>query len=105
MPVDWSRKRRDRAAEYLALAGKTLDANVRRAFVAMAQKWLDFSNETYGGAQQDAWIKRSYYIDVQKQIGREMRAHFALSLELPDRIRTLLMQLDERDVGDATDHH
>jgi hypothetical protein len=85
MPVDWSRKRRDRAAEYLALAGKTLDANV--------------------GAQQDAWIKRSYYIDVQKQIGREMRAHFALSLELPDRIRTLLMQLDERDVGDATDHH
>ena len=46
MPVDWSRKRRERAAEYLALAENTSDMRVRTALLAMAQRWLEVSNET-----------------------------------------------------------
>jgi hypothetical protein len=95
MPVDWSRKRRERAAEYLALAENTSDMRVRTALLAMAQRWLEVSNETLEAAQQDVWDRSYYHVLMRSQIGSGLRGLFELSQELPERMHTLLAQLDK----------
>jgi hypothetical protein len=95
MSIDWSRKRRERAAKYLALVEQTDDARVRAALLAMAQRWLESGDEPAEAAQQDTWNKSYHDFLMRKHIGRWLRAHYELPSELPHTILTLLKQLDQ----------
>jgi hypothetical protein len=65
MPDNPSRKRRELAAQCLALAEQTYDLNVRAKLVAMAQKWLDLANDKFGSHELDAWNKTFYHRAIQ----------------------------------------
>src|ERR1700730_9122478 len=91
MSSDRSRARRQLAAECLAAAKKTSDVQVRASLVEMAQKWLDLAER----CEHDAWNTNLRLRALQAAIGEELRAQYELPQELPHRILTLLMQLNE----------
>jgi hypothetical protein len=91
MSGDRSRERRQLAAECLAAAKKTSDVQVRASLVEMAQKWLDLAER----CEHDAWNTNLRLRALQAAIGEELRAQYELPQELPHRILTLLMQLNE----------
>jgi hypothetical protein len=85
MPDNPSRKRRELAAQCLALAEQISDVNVRAKLVAMAQKWLDLANDEFGSHELDAWNKTFYHRAIQTKIREEHRAQYEPPPELPDR--------------------
>jgi hypothetical protein len=91
MSDDRSRERRRLAAECLALAKDTSDTDVRAFLLAMAQKWLDMAEQD----EHDNWDKVIRLRAIQTEIGRALRANYGLPWEVPHRILTLLMQLND----------
>ena len=91
MSDDRSRERRRLAAECLALAKDTSDTDVRAFLLAMAQKLLDLAEQD----ERDNWEKVIRLRAIQSEIGRALRANYVLPREVPHRILTLLMQLND----------
>ena len=91
---DRSHKRRQLAAECLALAQHCADMNIRASLLLMSQKWLDLAE--LGSRQQDIVDLRA----IQTQLGRELRALYELPRQLPHRLFMLLMQLNEQLEGE-----
>jgi hypothetical protein len=92
MSGDRSRERRLLAAECLELAKRTSDVRVRASLVEMAQRWLDLAEL----CEHDAWNQALRLRALQAAIGKELRVHFELPQQLPHRILTLLMQLNDQ---------
>ena len=59
----------------------------------------DVTNEDFKSSQPDIWKNNHYRGVIRATIGQELGAHYALPQELPHRILTLLMQLNERHRG------
>ena len=96
MPGDRSRERRRLAAQCLAVAKQTADLQVRAFLLEMAQKWIDLAEL----CEHDGWNEALRLRALQAAIGKELRAQYELPRELPHRILTLLMQLNERGAPD-----
>jgi hypothetical protein len=96
MSHDPAREQRERAAERLALAQRISDSTLRASLVAMAQKWLDRAHKEPHSNQTDPSNKTLYYYFLQTNIGRELQDQFDLPQQMPHRMLTLLMQLNER---------
>jgi hypothetical protein len=94
---DPSRERRRLAAEFMATAKLITDSKIRASILALAQKWLDLAER--GLSQQEA-DRAACLRDIQTKIGQELRATYDLPQELPHRMRTLLMQLNDQSDGD-----
>jgi hypothetical protein len=92
MVGDRSRERRRLAAECLAVAKQTSDFGVRASLLEMAQKWLDLAEL----CEHDAWNQALRLRALQAAIGKELRVHYELPQQLPRRILTLLMQLNDK---------
>ena len=101
MPVDWSRKRRERAAVYLVMAEQETDERVRAVLLGIAQRWLDTSTEPPEAAAHDVWDKSYYQFLITSQVGRGLRAYFEVPRSLRRKFSTLLAKLDERENGNT----
>jgi hypothetical protein len=98
MSIDRSRERRHLAAEFFATARLITDSNIRSSIVALAQKWLDLADRESG--QPEALDRAACLRDLQTKIGQELRAQYNLQHDLPHRMLTLLMQLDDQQDGE-----
>jgi hypothetical protein len=72
------------------MAKQASDANIRASLVEMAWEWLDLAELD----EWDNWEKALRLRAVQTKIGQELRAHYELPKELPQRMQTLLTQLN-----------
>jgi hypothetical protein len=97
MPEDRSRERRRLAAECLAAAQATSEPTERAALLAMAQKWLGLANADTGVGRGEAWEKTFYHRVMQAEIGRSIKRELRPSRQMPHRLFTLLLQLEETD--------
>jgi hypothetical protein len=50
---------------------------------------------------REVWTTAFYHLALRKKIGEEISRDYDLSQLLPDRIRTLLNQLDESNLQDS----
>ena len=98
MSADSSRERRRLAAEFMATARLITDSKIRASILALAQKWLDLADR--GLSQQEALDRAACLRDLQTKIGQELRAQYDLQHDLPHRMLTVLMQLDDQQDGE-----
>lgn len=96
MAGDRSRELRRLAAEWLTLARQTSDLPVRASLLEMAQKRIELAELSEHGTWNEVLRLRA----IQAAIGEQLRVEYELSRELPHRILTLLMQLNERNDPD-----
>ncbi len=59
----------------------------------------EFANDDSKSSQPDIWKQNHYRGVIRATIGQELGARYCLPQELPHRILTLLMQLNERHRG------
>jgi hypothetical protein len=93
----WGEQKR-LAAEFLATARLITDSNIRASILALAQKWLDLAESRAG--QPEALARAACLRAIQTKIGKELRAQYDLPQELPRRMRTLLLQLNDQPDGE-----
>ena len=91
MAGDRSRELRRLASECLTLARQTSDPRVRTSLLEMAQKRLDLAELS----EHEVWNEALRLRALQAAIGQELRAQYELPPELPHRILTLLLQLND----------
>jgi hypothetical protein len=74
----------------LASARQTSDWRARAYLLDMAQNWIDLAELSEHSAWTDALRLRA----MQAAIGRELRNHYNVSLDLPHPMLAILMRLN-----------
>jgi hypothetical protein len=91
MSDDRSRQRKHIATQRLIFAKQMADWKIRASVLGMTQRWLDLAERR---EEPDAADKALRLRAIQTRIGRELRAQYQLSQELPRGILTLLLQIN-----------
>jgi hypothetical protein len=87
-------KCRELAAECLAWAKTVSDPNLRAALTLAAEKWREHA-ESPRSTRAFLQERSVDYNEIQTRIGRALQTEFELPKNLPHRLFTLLMQLNE----------
>ena len=91
MSGDRAQQRRQLAGECLAMAKQATDAGIRDSMVAMANKCLDLVERD----ELEILRKSLRLRAIQNNIGQELQSHYELPQKIPNRVLTLLMQLND----------
>ena len=100
MAADPSRERRHLAVELMATARLITDARIRTTILALGEKWLDLAEGGLG--DQETRYRTEGLRALQMKIGEELRTDCDSPQELSQRLRAILMELnDHNDQPDA----